>query len=55
MGIDGNAYVLEDLTIKAGPKVWGGVVASAFDRWEADLVVAEKNYGGAMVKFVHYQ
>jgi hypothetical protein len=52
LGIDGNAYVLEDLTVKAGPKTWGNVVATAFDRWDADLVVAEKNYGGAMVKFV---
>ena len=52
LGVDGNAYVLEDLTVKAGPKVWGNVVATAFDRHEADIVVAEKNYGGAMVKFV---
>lgn len=52
LGVDGNGYVLEDLTIKAGPKVWGNVVATAFDRWDADLVVAEKNYGGGMVKFV---
>lgn len=52
LGTDGNAYVLEDLTVKAGPKTWGNVVATAFDRHEADLVVAEKNYGGAMVKFV---
>lgn len=52
LGVDGNAYVLEDLTVKAGPKTWGNVVATAFDRWEADVVVAEKNYGGAMVKFV---
>lgn len=52
LGVDGNAYILEDLTVKAGPKTWGNVVATAFDRHEADLVVAEKNYGGAMVKFV---
>lgn len=50
LGIDGNAYLLDDCTVKAGPKIWSSIVASAFDRHEADLVVAEVNYGGAMVK-----
>jgi hypothetical protein len=49
LGIDGNGYVLEDLTCKAGPKVWGRVATDAFDRWGADRIVAEVNYGGAMV------
>jgi phage terminase large subunit-like protein len=52
LGIDGNAYVLEDITVKAGPKTWGTVATSAFDRHEADVVVGETNYGGAMVNFV---
>lgn len=52
LGIDGRGYVLEDLTLKAGPKTWGGVVVSAFDRHLADRVVAETNFGGEMVKFV---
>lgn len=52
LGADGNAYLLEDLTLKAGPATWGKVVATAFDRHEADIVVAEVNYGGAMVKQV---
>jgi phage terminase large subunit-like protein len=50
LGVDGNGYVLEDLTLKAGPGTWGDVVASAFDRHEADLVVGEENFGGAMVR-----
>lgn len=50
LGIDGNAYVLEDCTVKAGPATWGRVATSAFDRHEADCVVAEMNYGGAMVE-----
>lgn len=49
LGIDGNGYVLEDLTCKAGPSTWGKVATNAFDRWQADCVVAEVNYGGAMV------
>jgi hypothetical protein len=52
LGIDGNGYVLEDLTCKAGPGVWGKVAVQAFMRWEADRIVAEDNFGGAMVKHV---
>ncbi len=52
LGTNGIGYLLEDLTITAGPKVWGNVVANAYERHQADLVVGEVNYGGAMVKFV---
>ena len=52
LGIDGRAYVLEDLTCKAGPKTWGTVATTAFDRHQADKIVAETNYGGEMVRYV---
>lgn len=52
LGVDGNAYLLEDLTVKAGPATWGKVATNAYDRHQADCVVAETNYGGAMVKQV---
>lgn len=52
IGSDGIGYVFEDLTIKAGPAKWGKVVASAYERHDADRVVAETNFGGAMVEFV---
>jgi len=52
LGTDGRGYVIEDLTIKAGPATWGRVVATAFDRHAADIVVGEVNYGGAMVQHV---
>jgi predicted phage terminase large subunit-like protein len=52
LGIDGNAYILEDCTVKAGPGVWGRVATTAFDRHKADCIVGETNYGGAMVKAV---
>lgn len=52
LGVDGNAYVLEDCSVKAGPATWGKVVTDAFDRHEADTTVGETNYGGAMVKHV---
>ena len=49
IGTDGNAYVLEDCTVKAGPATWGKVATSAFERHAADCIVGETNYGGAMV------
>lgn len=52
LGTDGIAYVLEDLTIKAGPATWGKVAGSAYLRHHADRVVGEQNFGGAMVAFV---
>ena len=52
LGMDGNAYLLEDCTVKAGPATWGKVATDAFDRHAADVVVGEINYGGAMVKHV---
>jgi predicted phage terminase large subunit-like protein len=52
LGTDGNAYVLEDCTVKAGPATWGRVATDAFDRHQADTIVGETNYGGAMVKHV---
>jgi len=52
LGADGIGYVLEDLTINAGPATWGKIVASAYERHDADRVIAEQNYGGAMVEHV---
>lgn len=52
LGVDGCGYMLEDLTINVGPATWGKVVSSAFERHAADRVIAEINYGGAMVEHV---
>jgi hypothetical protein len=49
LGVDGKAYVLEDLSGRFAPAQWGKIVTTAYDRLEADVVVAETNYGGAMV------
>lgn len=49
LGTDGKGYVLEDLSGRFSPPQWGKIVATAFDRHGADAVVAETNYGGAMV------
>jgi phage terminase large subunit-like protein len=49
LGIDGEAYLLEDLTVKAPPEVWGKIAVHAYDRHQADRLVGEINFGGAMV------
>ncbi len=52
LGVDGNGYVLEDLTCKAGPVTWGRIATQAYERHNADCIVAEMNFGGAMVEHV---
>ena len=43
------ATILEDSTMKGGPSDWGRAAVAAFKKWRADMIVAESNYGGAMV------
>jgi phage terminase large subunit-like protein len=52
LGTDGITYVIEDLTVKAGPATWGRVAVQAYERHQADIIVGESNYGGEMVRFV---
>jgi hypothetical protein len=52
LGTDGNGYLLEDISVKAGPATWGKVATDAFERHDADSIVGETNYGGAMVRHV---
>jgi len=51
LGTDGFGYLLEDLSGHYSPGQWGKVVGEAFRRHGADSVIAESNYGGAMVKY----
>jgi phage terminase large subunit-like protein len=50
LGDDGNIYVLADYTDKYSPAGWAGRAVKAFEDWSADTIVAEKNYGGEMVR-----
>lgn len=50
LGIDGHGYLLEDLSGRYSPTQWGRIASDAYDRHKADRVVAEINYGGAMVE-----
>lgn len=49
-GSDGRCYVLADKTIKASPDVWGRRVIDALKHYAGDRIVAERNFGGALVE-----
>lgn len=51
-GLDGRAYVLADRTCKLSPDGWGRRAVSAYREFAADRIVAERNFGGAMVEHV---
>jgi phage terminase large subunit-like protein len=48
-GIDGQLYVLGDYSGKYTPLEWAQAVHQAYAHHNADLIVAETNYGGEMV------
>jgi len=50
LGIDGELYVLADRSCKLSPNGWASRAVGAFHEFSADRVVAEVNYGGAMVE-----
>ena len=52
LGVDGRGYVIQDATMRGSPEQWGSRVAALYDVHQADRVVAERNYGGAMVEAV---
>lgn len=51
-GIDGRAYVLADRTCKLSPDGWGRRAVAAYAEFRADRIIAERNFGGAMVQHV---
>lgn len=44
-----KCVILEDATIRGSPEEWGRRVAAMYKKWRANSVVAEINFGGAMV------
>ena len=47
----GNEYrILDDCSMHGTPAEWSAAVAKAYRDYRADLVVAERNYGGDMVE-----
>jgi phage terminase large subunit-like protein len=52
LGVDGLGYLLADRTCKLGPDGWGRRAVDAYREFKADRIIAERNFGGAMVEHV---
>jgi len=53
-GVDANRhhYTLEDNSIQGSPDIWAREACKTYHKLKADVLVAEKNYGGEMVEKV---
>lgn len=51
-GVDGRGYVLADRTCRLSPDGWARLAVTAYHEFSADRIVAERNFGGAMVAAV---
>lgn len=49
---NGIGYLTHDWTINASPQEWGRRAVQLYHQIDADLIVAEGNFGGAMVEHV---
>lgn len=47
-----EVFVLEDASLAGPSEVWGAQAVATFYRWGASKIVAERNYGGDMVRAV---
>jgi phage terminase large subunit-like protein len=47
---DRQCYVLADLSCRATPEQWARRAVEAFGGYKADRIIAEQNFGGAMVE-----
>ncbi len=52
LGVDGRGYVLADETCNLSPAGWGRRAVEAYRDHKADRIIAERNFGGAMVEHV---
>ena len=50
--MDGTFHVIEDATCDLGPAGWGRRAVERFRAHKADRIIAERNFGGAMVESV---
>lgn len=50
--LNGRGFLIEDATSREGPDGWGKTIVRKFYEYKADLIVAERNYGGEMVRSV---
>ena len=49
---EGQAYILNDASIKGTPDQWGNAVVTEYFKFGADRIVGEVNNGGDMIEYV---
>lgn len=47
---EGRGHILADLSGRYSPEGWAQAAVGAYKTWQADRIVAEKNFGGALVE-----
>ena len=52
LGVDGDAYVLEDRSLQASPHTWASEAVTTYHGNRADRVLGESNFGGDMVQSI---
>lgn len=52
LDINGRGLVMEDATMRDRPEKWAAAALDLYDKYQADAIVAEINYGGDMVRAV---
>lgn len=52
LGVDGQGYILDDLTIKDSPHGWGKQAVTGYYKHRADRIIGEVNNGGDMIEYV---
>ena len=47
-----HGYLLEDASISGSPETWAAQAVAMYNKYEADAMIAERNFGGDMVEAV---
>jgi phage terminase large subunit-like protein len=47
-----HGFVLDDVSVQGSPSEWARKAVDAYYKWQADLIIAERNQGGEMVQEV---
>jgi phage terminase large subunit-like protein len=50
LGVDGRGYILADRSCKLSPAGWARQAVAAYHEFRADRLIAERNFGGALVE-----
>jgi phage terminase large subunit-like protein len=50
-GVDGHGYVLHDGSARLTPEAWARRAINIYELYQADRILAEKNFGGEMVEY----